>query len=101
MLVDPDNRHCYLTPRIGISNEDFGFDLIYQAPGPVKPDPYLVWNEPREKNLTPASVEAGRMKRPRPMLNFRGLAALLLLPEDQNRAVLERTLQASAFPFTT
>lgn len=33
------------------------------------------------------------MKRPRPMLNFRGLGALLLLPEDQNRAVLERTLQ--------
>lgn len=32
------------------------------------------------------------MKRPRPMLNFRGLGALLLLPEDQNRAVLERTL---------
>lgn len=33
------------------------------------------------------------MKRPRPTLNFRGLGALLLLPEDQNRAVLERTLQ--------
>ncbi len=33
------------------------------------------------------------MKRPRPMQNFRGLDALLLVPEDQNRAVLERTLQ--------
>ena len=53
VLVDPDNRHCYLTPRIGISNEAFGFDLIYQAPGPVKPDPYLVWNEPRERILPP------------------------------------------------
>ena len=47
VFVDPDNRHCYLTPRIGISNEDFGFDLIYQASGPIKPDPYLVWSEPR------------------------------------------------------
>ncbi len=47
VFVDPDNRHCYLTPRIGVSNQDFGFDLIYQAPGPIKPDPYLVWNEPR------------------------------------------------------
>lgn len=33
------------------------------------------------------------MKRLRPTLNFRGLGALLLQPEDQNRAVLERTLQ--------
>lgn len=33
------------------------------------------------------------MKRPRPMLNFRGLAAFLLLPKDQNQAVLERVLQ--------
>jgi branched-chain amino acid transport system substrate-binding protein len=47
VFVDPDNRHCYLTPRIGISNREFGFDLIYQAPGPIKPDPYLVWSEPR------------------------------------------------------
>lgn len=51
VLVDPDNRHCYLTPRIGVSNEDFGFDLIYQASGPVKPDPYLVWSEAQPKNL--------------------------------------------------
>jgi len=43
--IDPDNRHCYLTPRIGVSNRRFGFDIIYQADGPVKPDPYLVWSE--------------------------------------------------------
>ena len=45
--IDPDNRHCYLTPRIGISNARFAFDIIYQAPQPVKPDPYLVWDEAR------------------------------------------------------
>jgi AmiR/NasT family two-component response regulator len=33
------------------------------------------------------------MKRPRPLLNFRGLHALLLLPADQNLAVLKRTLR--------
>jgi AmiR/NasT family two-component response regulator len=33
------------------------------------------------------------MKRPRPILNFRGLHALLLLPPDENAAALERTLQ--------
>jgi ABC-type branched-subunit amino acid transport system substrate-binding protein len=42
--IDRDNRHCYLTPRIGISNAAGGFDIIYEAPHPVKPDPYLVWH---------------------------------------------------------
>jgi len=43
--VDRDNRHCYLTPRIGVSNAAGGFDIIYEAAGPVKPDPYLVWHD--------------------------------------------------------
>ena len=45
--IDRDNRHAYLTPRIGVSNDRFGFDVIYEAPAPVKPDPYLVWQEVR------------------------------------------------------
>jgi branched-chain amino acid transport system substrate-binding protein len=45
--IDPDNRHSYLTPRIGISNERGGFDIIYEAERPVRPDPYLVWQEAR------------------------------------------------------
>ncbi len=40
--LDPANRHCYLTPRIGLSNKAGGFDLLYEAAHPVKPDPYLV-----------------------------------------------------------
>jgi len=43
--IDPENRHCYLTPRIGISNANGGFDIIYEAPYPVRPDPYLVWQD--------------------------------------------------------
>ena len=43
--IDRDNRHCYLTPRIGISTAEFGFEVIYEAPAPVKPDPYLVWQD--------------------------------------------------------
>lgn len=43
--IDRENRHCWLTPRIGISNKGFGFDVIYEAEGPVRPDPYLVWSE--------------------------------------------------------
>ena len=40
--IDPDNRHCYLTPRIAVSNAAGGFDMLYEAPEPVKPDPYLI-----------------------------------------------------------
>ncbi|WP_414475724.1 transporter substrate-binding domain-containing protein [Microvirga sp. M2] len=43
--IDPGNRHCYLTPRIGISNGNGGFDIIYESPHPVRPDPYLVWQD--------------------------------------------------------
>jgi ABC-type branched-subunit amino acid transport system substrate-binding protein len=40
--VDSRNRHCFLTPRIGVSNANGAFDIIYQSPVPVRPDPYLV-----------------------------------------------------------
>jgi branched-chain amino acid transport system substrate-binding protein len=51
--IDRNNRHCYLTPRIGISTRGFGFDIIYEAEGPVKPDPYLVWSD-RQRPAVPA-----------------------------------------------
>jgi branched-chain amino acid transport system substrate-binding protein len=47
--IDRDNRHSYLTPRIGISNAAGGFDIIYEAPAPVKPDPYLVWHDAKTR----------------------------------------------------
>ncbi len=43
--VDRENRHSYLTPRIGVSNAAGRFDIIYEAARPVRPDPYLVWEE--------------------------------------------------------
>lgn len=57
--IDPNNRHCYLTPRIGISNSRFGFDIIYEAEGPVKPDPYLVWSE---RQQPPAMLHASQLR---------------------------------------
>ena len=30
-----------------------GFDVIYEAPAPVKPDPYLVWQEVRVEARVP------------------------------------------------
>lgn len=45
--VDPQTLHAYLTPRIGLSNKQSRFDLLFEAPGPVRPDPYLVQSAPR------------------------------------------------------
>jgi branched-chain amino acid transport system substrate-binding protein len=47
--VDRDSRQAYLAPRIGISNAAGGFDIIYEAPAPVKPDPYLVWHDAKTR----------------------------------------------------
>ena len=40
--IDPDNNHVYVTPRIGRSTTNGTFEVVWQAPEPVKPDPYLV-----------------------------------------------------------
>nr|WP_246175219.1 transporter substrate-binding domain-containing protein [Paracoccus limosus] len=40
--IDGTTMHAYLTPRIGLSRKDFGFDILRQSPEPVRPDPYLV-----------------------------------------------------------
>jgi branched-chain amino acid transport system substrate-binding protein len=45
--VDPQTLHAALTPRIGRSRKDMRFDILAEAPGPVRPDPYLIWNSPR------------------------------------------------------
>ncbi len=42
VMIDPDTMHAWLTPRIGLSRADGGFDVIEEAPSPVRPDPYLV-----------------------------------------------------------
>lgn len=39
--VDPDNNHCFLTPRLAKSTADGQFEIFWQAEQPEKPDPYL------------------------------------------------------------
>jgi urea transport system substrate-binding protein len=39
--VDPDNNHCFLTPRLARSVSGYQFELIWEADAPVRPDPYL------------------------------------------------------------
>ncbi|MFW8584358.1 transporter substrate-binding domain-containing protein [Rhizobium beringeri] len=38
---DADTRHLWLHPRIGVARADGLFDIAWQAPGPIRPDPYL------------------------------------------------------------
>jgi branched-chain amino acid transport system substrate-binding protein len=45
--IDGRTSHAFLTPRIGRSNADGGFDVVFQAKQPVRPDPYLVETTPR------------------------------------------------------
>jgi ABC-type branched-subunit amino acid transport system substrate-binding protein len=42
--IDGENRHCFLWPRIGRSRADGVFDIVWEAPAAVRPDPYLVWD---------------------------------------------------------
>ena len=53
--IGPSNRHCYLTPRIGLSNKAAGFDLLYEASQPLKPDPYLVNHDVESRKMAGAS----------------------------------------------
>ena len=39
--VDPDNNHCFLTPRLARSAPGCRFNIFWEADFPVRPDPYL------------------------------------------------------------
>jgi len=39
--VDPDNNHCFLTPRLARSVDGCQFEIFWEADAPERPDPYL------------------------------------------------------------
>jgi branched-chain amino acid transport system substrate-binding protein len=39
--VDPDNNHCFLTPRLARSAPGCRFEIFWEADAPERPDPYL------------------------------------------------------------
>jgi ABC-type branched-subunit amino acid transport system substrate-binding protein len=39
--IDAENNHAWLTPRIGRSVAGAGFEMLWEAATPVRPDPYL------------------------------------------------------------
>jgi urea transport system substrate-binding protein len=66
--IDPENNHCYLTPRLARSRTGFGFDILQAAPAPVKPDPYLTWLDlddlsPREPDRAGGTARSSRALR--------------------------------------
>lgn len=45
VTVDPNNHHLAMRTRIGRSTHNGTFDTLTESAGPVRPDPYLVWEE--------------------------------------------------------
>jgi branched-chain amino acid transport system substrate-binding protein len=60
--IDPENRHAFLRPRIGLSRADGTFQIVGEYPAEVRPDPYLVWE--------PARHDARAAPGARPMLRL-------------------------------
>ena len=42
IVIDTDNNHTWLTPRVGVWNGVDEFDLVWQSGQAVQPDPWLV-----------------------------------------------------------
>lgn len=49
--VDPETRHTWLTPRIGVARQDGLFDVVWEGGTPVHPDPYLAATRFEEPSL--------------------------------------------------
>jgi branched-chain amino acid transport system substrate-binding protein len=39
--IDPENNHCFLTPRLARSVHGCQFEILWEADAPERPDPYL------------------------------------------------------------
>jgi branched-chain amino acid transport system substrate-binding protein len=42
LMLDPENQHAWLRPRIGRVDAAGSFEVVWEAHAPVKPDPYLI-----------------------------------------------------------
>jgi branched-chain amino acid transport system substrate-binding protein len=42
IMVDPDNSHTYLWPRIGMTEAGRRFRIVAEFKQAMKPDPYLI-----------------------------------------------------------
>ncbi|AGT10720.1 transporter substrate-binding domain-containing protein [Paracoccus aminophilus] len=61
IALDPLTQHAWLTPRIGRSRADASFEILFESPTPVAPDPYLTRAGNRELPAT-SSFELGPVR---------------------------------------
>jgi branched-chain amino acid transport system substrate-binding protein len=54
--IEPENNHAWLTPRIGRATTAGMFELLWQAPRPCRPDPYLASLAPRGRRVGAAHL---------------------------------------------
>jgi len=62
--VDPDNNHCFLTPRLARSVHGCQFDIFWEAEAPERPDPYLSNLDLAAIGLSPEKSNDAMSKRP-------------------------------------
>lgn len=53
LFFDENTRHIWVTPRIGVLGQDGLFEIVWEAPTAVRPDPYLVTSRFDETWLVP------------------------------------------------
>ena len=99
--VDPDNNHCFLTPRLARSVPGCQFQIFWEADAPERPDPYL-------SNLDLAAIGTGleksndaatkskpsayrEMTRPSPF-SVRGRRALMVMRDEREISIVRRQL---------
>jgi urea transport system substrate-binding protein len=63
VMIDADNLHCWLTPRIGQWQADGQSKVVDAYPAPIKPLPYSAYGE-TDSNLfcTPQGLDAAKLK---------------------------------------
>jgi ABC-type branched-subunit amino acid transport system substrate-binding protein len=64
--IDPENRHCHLRPRIGRSTGAGTFDIVWEYPAAIRPDPYLVWEPTAQARTAPSGPASNRPDGNRP-----------------------------------
>lgn len=62
--VDPDNNHCFLTPRLARSAPGCRFNIFWEADSPERPDPYLSNLDLTAIGTRPEKSNDAKTKRP-------------------------------------
>ena len=70
--IDPENRHAYLRPRIGLSQAGRHVRIVAEYPTAVRPDPYLVWEARARRAARGRLAAAAGVVTMRDLTSFRG-----------------------------